>query len=143
MGGRGSSSSLERRTSEEGLTKRAEEIHKILKDAGMPAKKSIEETKDMLRDLDKRNGYTTTISKNKASISIGGITMKTEKDIDNYYNAKYKKDKEILETSNAMNKALGTSGGFRIGNKVFKTTKELQDHYKKEAQKSKDMLKNL
>ena len=57
MGGRGSNYISQQR-SEEGLRSRAEEIHKILKESGMPAKKSIEETIEILRASDKRNAST-------------------------------------------------------------------------------------
>lgn len=56
MGGRGSSSSISYRVSDEGRRERAEEIHKILADAGIPAKKSIDETVEILRKSDVRNG---------------------------------------------------------------------------------------
>ena len=55
MGGRGSSS-ISQRTTDAGRRERAEEIHKILNDAGIPAKKSIEETMEILRKSDVRNG---------------------------------------------------------------------------------------
>ena len=49
----------------------------------------------------------------------------------------------MLETNNAMNRILGTSGGIRIGNKVFTTDRQLRNYYKKEAEKSKEILRNL
>lgn len=55
MGSRGSSS-LREKTSEKGLKTRAEEIHKILNEAGIPAKKSIDETVELLRKRDRENG---------------------------------------------------------------------------------------
>lgn len=56
MGGRGSSY-LRQQTSEEGLDRRATEIHRILNEVGLPARQSISQTKEMLRLNDRRNGY--------------------------------------------------------------------------------------
>ena len=140
MGGRGSEY-LRQKTSEQGLQTRAEEIHRILKESGMPAKKSIEETKDMLRELDRKNGYTK--APTIQSFTIGGRTMRSEKEIDNYYNERFKKDSAILETNKAMNSILGTSGGFRLGNRVFNNTSELKKYYDNEAKKSKEIFKKL
>ena len=55
MGGRGSSSTTRtaERTAE--LRKRAEGIHKIMKDSGMNVVKSVEETMDMLDKSDREN----------------------------------------------------------------------------------------
>lgn len=39
------------------LTKRAEDLHKTMKEAGLPVKKSIEETKAIMRNLDKMPDY--------------------------------------------------------------------------------------
>lgn len=50
MGGRGSSYSKE-------LSERASGITKILKDAGLPVKKSQEEIEEILRQTDKKTGY--------------------------------------------------------------------------------------
>ncbi len=57
MGGRGSSSDyIRKQTTDEGRRERAEGIHRILNEAGIPAKKSIEETMEILRQSDVRNG---------------------------------------------------------------------------------------
>lgn len=56
MGGRGSAY-LREQTSEEGLDRRATEIHRILSDVGLPARQSISQTKEMLRLNDRDNGY--------------------------------------------------------------------------------------
>lgn len=42
---------------DEELTKRAETLHKIMKEAGLPVKKSIEETRAIMRNLDKMPDY--------------------------------------------------------------------------------------
>ena len=55
MGGRGSSY-IRQQTSEQGLQERAEKIHELLNEMGTPAKKSIEETKELLRKRDRENG---------------------------------------------------------------------------------------
>ena len=55
MGGRGSST-LSERVSDRGLRQRAEGIHKILAESGMPAKESIDATIERLRQLDSDNG---------------------------------------------------------------------------------------
>jgi hypothetical protein len=55
MGGRGSSY-ISKQTSEDGLRNRAEGIRKILNESGMPVKKSMKETVEMLRKRDRDNG---------------------------------------------------------------------------------------
>ena len=50
MGGRGSSY-LRQQTSEEGLDRRATEIHRILNEVGLPARQSISQTKEILHRL--------------------------------------------------------------------------------------------
>ena len=55
MGGRGSSSNLREQTSERGLRARAEGIHQILRESGMPARQSIDQTIEMLRQRDQDN----------------------------------------------------------------------------------------
>jgi len=55
MGGRGSAY-IRQQTSEEGLDKRAREIHKLLDEMGAPAKKSIAETVEILRKRDRDSG---------------------------------------------------------------------------------------
>lgn len=42
---------------DEDLIKRAEALHKTMKEAGLPVKKSIEETKEIMRNLDKMPDY--------------------------------------------------------------------------------------
>lgn len=69
MGGRGSSY-IRQQTSEEGLNQRARDIHKTLKEMGMPAKKSISETVDILRQSDIRNGLTRPGNRNNTNKSI-------------------------------------------------------------------------
>lgn len=55
MGGRGSST-ISEKVSDRGLKARAEGSHKILAEAGMPAKESVESTIERLRQLDRENG---------------------------------------------------------------------------------------
>lgn len=76
-------------------------------------------------------------------LSIGGRVFHTAEEIDNYYDNEYKKGRDLIETTNAMNRALGTSGGVTIAGKVYTSSEDLRKHYKSEAQKSKDILKNL
>ena len=57
MGGRGSSSLISR-VSDKGLKERAEGIHKILAESGMPAKESVNATIERLRQFDVQNGNT-------------------------------------------------------------------------------------
>lgn len=78
----------------------------------------------------------------QSSVNIGGKTFQTSQEIDNYYDKEYKKSRDILETSNAMNRILGTSGGFTIGGKVFTSSEQLRKHYKAQADKAKKMLNN-
>ena len=80
--------------------------------------------------------------KKQASVSIGGKSFQTPQEIDNYYDKEYKKSRDILETSNNMNRILGTSGGFTIGGKVFTNSEQLRKHYKSQAEKAKKMLRN-
>ncbi len=133
------------------LTKRAEALHKTMKEAGLPVKKSIEETKAIMRNVDKMPDYGDKGVKDqqqpkttkKQAITIGGKTFKTEQEIDNYYQSEYRKSRDIVETNNALNRILGTSGGFTIGGKVFTSSEELRRYYNKKAEQAKAMLNNL
>ena len=55
MGGRGSSSTTRTAERSAELRKRAEGLHKIMKDSGMNVVKSVEETMDMLDRSDREN----------------------------------------------------------------------------------------
>lgn len=151
MGGRGGSSyrEVQRQTTNKAVRERAENIRKIMADAGMPVKKSLEETIEIVKNSDIRNGYvkpkntTGKVDKKKQTVSVGGRTFKSEADIDAYYDKEYKASSHMLGVVNASNSILGTSGGISIGNKSFTTDKELKDHYKSEAEKTKKLFKSL
>ncbi len=76
-------------------------------------------------------------------LSIGGRVFHTAQEIDNYYDNEYKKGRDLIETTNAMNRALGTSGGVSIAGKIYTSSEQLRKHYKAEAKKSKDILSKL
>lgn len=74
---------------DEDLTKRAEALHKTMKEAGLPVKKSIEETKAIMRNLDKMPDYgdedTETHNdqvQEKTGKSGSGILVGSERDSD-------------------------------------------------------------
>lgn len=96
----------------------------------------------MNTQFNKKSKQNNNAGKNKPGITIGGKTFKTSQEIDAYYDNEYKKSRDILETSNAMNRILGTSGGFTIGGKVFTTSEQLRKHYKNKAEQAKTMLNN-
>ena len=79
----------------------------------------------------------------RGRLTIGGKVFSIPSQIDAHYSNEYRKSREMLETNNAMNRILGTSGGIRIGGKVFTTDRQLRNYYKKEAEKSKEILRNL
>ena len=92
MGSRGSSSSREQ-TSEKGLRERAEGIHRILKESGMPAKQSVEQTVEMLRQRDKDNAVKRMFNKKPDpeimdSTSVYREIDRTTRKIETTYNQK-------------------------------------------------------
>lgn len=68
---------------DEDLTKRAEALHKTMKEAGLPVKKSIEETKAIMRNLDKMPDYGDEDAKDKPPAKVKtNVDDITEENID-------------------------------------------------------------
>lgn len=119
-------------------------VDKIYKDAMARESKMSNEEKqsERLKNLKTASDSLTRkqSGQKQSSVSIGGKSFQTPQEIDRYYESEYKKSRDILETSNNMNRILGTSGGFTIGGKVFTSSEQLRKHYKAQADKAKKML---
>lgn len=121
MGGRGGNS-ISEKTSDRGLQKRAEGIHKILADAGMPAKESVSATVERLRKFDRDSGNTKQAMKEVLySSHISDYERGFRRTANTANKAGYKQEKE-----NLMNQIV------RTPNQVNKITTQAQNKYRKQ-----------
>ena len=157
MGGRGSSSGTDWRTSagrpwqtkaERKADSKAEKarVDKIYKEA-MAREASMTESE---RKNERINNLAEAIKQGakrnatgRYTVTIGGDKFSTEKQIDDHYNREKKISQQMFENIQYDNKQYGMNKGLTIGGKRMTSAKQINNYYDKKAKEAKQMLKNL